>query len=322
MPHVDPNQTAPSDELTPTGRFQRAPRGVVLVCPGQGLMPRDLTEQLLASDPDLVQAYVDRLGGASIEQPRRDFAGTQAALVVVGVSRARRALSVIEAPDAPLGPLVATAGHSLGELVALFAAGAIDGRQAVRLAADRGAAFDRAHEPSWDDAGMLALVGRQVHAAIDDGLLARHGVEFANDNTPDQVVVAGPLAGLQSLSAEAARRGLRAVRLETTGPAHSSYLRAAGDDFFASLNASTFGEARVPVYCNLTAQPFTDHARELASLLSAPVRWRQSLLNLERLRPAILLDIGPGKALAKMTRKTISTPAAGLDDLVESRLAA
>lgn len=298
---------------------------MVLVCAGQGLMPRDLAEQLLASDADLVQAYVDRLGGASIDLPRRDYAGTQAALVALGVARARRALEVLADPSSDLsarGPLIATAGHSLGELVALFAAGVIDGRQAIRIAADRGAAFDRAREPSWDDAGMLALVGRGVHAAVDDGLLSRHAVEFANDNTPDQVVVAGPLDALQALSEEAARCGLRAVRLETTGPSHSSYLREACGDFLASLRSSRFAASDVPVFSNLTAAPFTDYAGELSALLSAPVRWRDTLLQLERLRPAVLLDIGPGKGLAKMARKTIATPTTSLDELVAARAAA
>lgn len=290
-------------------------RGVVLLCPGQGQVPRELGALVRASGDDLASAYVERLGAGALDDAYATYAHLQAALVAVGVGRGRRALATLGArdglgPGAPDGdaladgPVVAIAGHSLGELVALCLAGVLRPGAAVRLAADRGAAFDHHRVPLWDETGMLALRGPGLRAAVDAGLLDRHGLELGNDNAPDQVVAVGLRTALAAATAEAKALGLRAVRLETTGPSHSSYVAPAAATFRRALDQAHFGAAQLPVYSGLAAAPFTDYRGQLAAGIPGRVRWRETLLSLAALGPAAFLDIGPGKVLANLARST------------------
>ncbi|MEH3053617.1 MAG: acyltransferase domain-containing protein [Patulibacter minatonensis] len=290
---------------------------VVLLCPGQGQVPRDLAGEVRASGDDLCAAYEERFRPAGLEDPLGDYARQQAALVAVGVGRARRALALLgePAPAAEYGPVVAVAGHSLGELTALFVSGAVDGPTAVRLAAARGAAFEAARTPAWDDAGMLAVSGPAVQNEIVP-LIERHAVDLANDNAPDQVVVVGRTASLTAMAAEARELGLRAVRLETTGPSHSPYAAPAVAPYIATLRSVDLAPPAIPQWMGLTAAPVTDAPREIGAIIGARVRWREVLLGLGGLEPSYFLDIGPGGAMARLARKTVPTVATlTLDEL-------
>ena len=297
--------------------------GVVLLCPGQGAIPRDLPELIRASGDDLATAYAERLGADAWDDPLADFARQQAALVTIGIGRGRRALALLAEDDlaAEYGPVVATAGHSLGELVALTLSGVLEPTDAVRLAADRGAAFQQHRLPVWDDAGMLAVRGPAVHDVIDD-LLVRHGAEYGNDNAPDQVVATGLKTALAGVAAEAKELGLRAVALETTGPTHSSFMQPVGETFRGDLAGVTFASPQIPVYSGQTAAPFDDYVDELATIVAGRVRWRETLLAIAAQDPAptSFLDIGPGKVLANLARKTVAdVPVLNLDDLEAAR---
>lgn len=296
--------------------------GVVLLCPGQGQVPRDLGALVLASGDDLASAYADRLGPDAHLDPLADWARQQAALVVVGIGRGRRALALLEQPEHAerFGPVLATAGHSLGELTALALGGALDPADAVRLAADRGEAFEvHHHDSEWGDAGMMAVSGPTVQDRIAS-LLERHGAQLANDNASDQVVVSGSGTALAAIASEAREHSLRAVRLETTGPGHSTYMASIVPVLRAAVETAPFHEPRVPVYSGLTAAPFTDLAGEISSLVASQVRWRETLLALAELQPTHFLDIGPAGAMARLARKTVpEIPAHTLDELEDAR---
>lgn len=296
--------------------------GVVILCPGQGQVPRDLGEQVLAAGDDLAAAYADRLGADAHLEPEADWARLQAALVVVGIGRGRRALALLEQPEhaEQYGPVVAVAGHSLGEITALALGGALDLADAVRLAADRGEAFEAHHHDSeWGDAGMMAVSGPTVQEQIA-ALLERHGGHLANDNASDQVVVSGSGAALGAIATEARENSLRAVRLETTGPGHSVYMKAIVPVLRGAVERAPFHAPAVPVYSGLTAAPFVDLAGEISELVATQVRWRETLLALAALEPTHFLDIGPASAMARLARKTVpDIPALTLDELEVAR---
>lgn len=290
---------------------------VVLLCPGQSLVPRDLGELVRAAGDDLAAAYADRLGPEAFDDPTASFARQQAALVALGVARARRVLALLQEPEhaATYGEVVAVAGHSLGEVTALFVAGAIDGPAAVQLAADRGQAMQDARTDDWGDASMLAISGPTVHEQIEP-LIVRHGVELANDNAGDQVVAVGLTERLVALAHDARDGGLRAVRLETTGPSHSTFMRAAVEPLTAAVEQAITGRPTMPVWSALTAAQAVDLPREMGTSVASPVRWRETLLDLAGLHPTHFLDIGPGGAMARLARKTVpDVPAHTLDEL-------
>ncbi|MFT4034641.1 MAG: acyltransferase domain-containing protein [Patulibacter sp.] len=290
---------------------------VVLLCPGQGQLPRELGELVRAAGDDLAAAYEARLGPGALDDPLADYARQQAALVAIGIGRVRRAQTLLAEPvhAATYGPVIAVAGHSLGELTALYAAGALTAAATIDLAADRGQAFQQGRTPAWDDAGMLALSGPTVHDHIAD-LLTRHGAELANDNATDQVVAVGPTDALSALAADARTLGLRAVRLETTGPSHSSYMQAVVAPLTDAIRAASLSAPNIPYWSGLTAKRATDAAVEIGQLVACQVRWRETLLDLAALRPSHFFDIGPGGAMARLARKTVpEIPAHTLDEL-------
>ncbi|MBO9534611.1 MAG: ACP S-malonyltransferase [Solirubrobacteraceae bacterium] len=291
---------------------------VVFLCPGQGQVPRDLGDLVRASGDDLAAAFEARLGPEAFDDPLADYARQQAALVAIGVGRARRALEVLAEPEhaATFGEVVGVAGHSLGEITALFVAGALDGPGAVRLAAERGQAVQDARVPEWEEAGMLALSGPTVHDHIE-ALLAEHGVELANDNAGDQLVAVGRSEALAALGSQARELGLRAVRLETTGPSHSSYMLPVVAPLADAVHVAGLTEPRIPFWSGLTARRAVDPPTEIGRLIAERVRWRETLLDLVGvLHPTHFLDIGPGGAMARLARKTVPEVAAHtLDEL-------
>lgn len=289
---------------------------VIVLSPGQGQVPADLPELLAAADQDLLQAYVGRFGEEAVAQPLATIATTQASLVATSVTRGRRVLALLERHSDQYGPVVGFAGHSLGELTALALAGALRGGESVEVAADRGWAFEYARDEAWDDLAMLALSGPTIRDHLD-ALLKKHPtVLLGNDNAIDQVVVSGPNGDLADLTAEARELGLRAVRLETTGPGHTKYMAGATPAFRGALERRTFYKPAASVWSGSTAQPMTSPAEQLSVAISTQLRWRETLQGMGELGPTHVVDTGPGKAMGRLARKTLpDLPILTLEDL-------
>jgi [acyl-carrier-protein] S-malonyltransferase len=147
--------------------------------PGQGSQTEDLRDTLARLRPDLLELALAELGDDSFDRAAESTAHAQPATYCASL-----------AGWSLLGPehVDVLVGHSLGELTALAAAGAIDEASGLRLVALRGRLMQRAAEEAAGAGGMLALsVGRDVGAALARGF----GLTVANDNSPDQVVLSG-----------------------------------------------------------------------------------------------------------------------------------
>lgn len=289
---------------------------VVVLSPGQGQIPADLPALLASADDDLHAAYVDRLGEDAVQEPEGSMASLQAALIVVGIGRGRRVLRQLAARKDAYGPIRAFAGHSLGEITALALAGVLVAGDAIRLAADRGDAFEHARGDGWHGVGMLALSGPTLREQIDRLFDDHDDLYLANDNAPDQIVVSGAAGSLAELTTSARDLGLRAVRLETTGPGHSPYMAPAVPAFRAALERVTLHPATAEVWSGATASPMTQPIEQLSTTLAAPLRWRETLLGLGDLGITGVVDTGPGTAMARLARKTLpDLPTLSLEDL-------
>src|SRR3954468_2204085 len=194
------------------------------------------------------------------------------------------------------------AGHSLGEIGALAAAGAIDEADGLRIVVARGRVMDdvaRAGEPG----GMLA-VGSDREGAM--ALADEHGLTLANENSPQQFVLSGPLARIEEAEAAAKGAGTRAKKLAVAGAFHTEAMSVGVDAFRAELDAIEFRSAGVPVISSTTADFFGDDPRDaLAASLVSPIRWTAVLARLEELGVERYVDVGPGKVLAGLVRRTI-----------------
>jgi [acyl-carrier-protein] S-malonyltransferase len=210
-----------------------------------------------------------------------------------------------EATKATLREVTAFAGHSLGQLTALTAAGALDFDDAVRLVARRAEVTQAAADVTGG--GMVALLGAgeaQAAAACD---AAPGACWVANDNAPGQIVLAGTENGLEAASGAARALGVRkVVRLEVGGAFHTPLMQPAAEEFAQATATVSLHEPSEPVVSNADATACTDAdgwRRRLVDHLVQPVLWRQSLDTTAELGAEALVEIGPGRVLTGLARK-------------------
>lgn len=201
---------------------------------------------------------------------------------------------------------VAFAGHSLGQITALVAAGAVDRGDGFRLAARRADLSQLSADAR--PGRMAALVGADLDVAAtacDGGADAW----IANDNAPGQVVIAGTPDGLDAACERARQAGARRVMPLDVGHAfHTPLLREAAADLRHLLDTLTFHTPTAPVVANTDAAAHTDPAGwpdRLARHLVEPVRWRESQLTLAALGATTFVEIGPGRVLAGLAKRTV-----------------
>ena len=193
------------------------------------------------------------------------------------------------------------AGHSLGEITALTAAGSMREEDGLRLVAARGRLMQRAAEQG-PEGGMLALGTGAAEAAE---LADSDGLTVANDNSPDQVVLSGPADAIERVRAKAKERGLRAMRLPIRGAFHSPALAAIAPEFRAVLDEIEIRPPRQPVYSGVTAREFDDVRARLVESLTCGVRWREVLLALRARGADTFIEVAPGKVLTGLVRRTL-----------------
>lgn len=207
-----------------------------------------------------------------------------------------------EALGRPAGEFMA--GHSLGELAALVAAGRLGERDGLELVALRGKLMQESGERAGDG-GMVALMG-QGAAEHAHELADAHGLSVANDNSPQQVVLSGDRSGFEAASAAAKELGLRAMELPVTGAFHSPMMAEAVPPLAAALErVEVLSPQGVTVLSAVTAAPFDDVRAQLAQALTMPVRWRETLLAMRELGAERFVEVGPGRVLTGLVKRTL-----------------
>lgn len=198
------------------------------------------------------------------------------------------------------------AGHSLGELSALTAAGVLSFADGLRLASIRAAAMQRACDlaPSTMAAvlGLSDAIIEQVCEGITDEIVVP-----ANYNCPGQVVISGSVAGIQLADERLKAAGAkRVVQLAVSGAFHSPFMEPARAEFAEAVAQMPFSEPRCLVYQNVDARPTTDPVRLKANLiaqLTSPVRWTQSVERMVADGATGFIECGPGKVLQGLIKK-------------------
>jgi [acyl-carrier-protein] S-malonyltransferase len=270
-----------------------APRPrTALLFPGQGSQTSDMRETVERACPQLLEQAIAELGGDPFERIDEGTAFVQPALYCASVA----AWAAAGRPDANF-----MAGHSLGELAALAAAGSISQSDGLELAIVRGRLMQDAADRG-PDGGMVAVLGKSDAAPR---VANRLKLTVANDNAPGQVVLSGPEQVLNQAIAELKEAGMRTMRLRVQGPFHSPAIADAVPEFRAALAATKVSTPRVPVVSGTTAQPFDDIRRRLAEALVSPVRWRETLLKLHELGARRYVEAGPGSVLTGLVKRTL-----------------
>ena len=197
------------------------------------------------------------------------------------------------------------AGHSLGEIGALAAAGALSEEEALRLVAERGRLMDESGRAAGGDGSMIAILGRGAADAAS-GIAEAAGLAVANDNSPQQVVLSGSRSGFAGATEAAEAQGLRAMELAVAGAFHSPMMAGAVAEFRAALARADVQAPCIPVISAVTAEPIGDIRETLAEALVRPVRWRETLEALHGLGARRFVEIGPGKVLTGLVRRTLT----------------
>jgi [acyl-carrier-protein] S-malonyltransferase len=271
---------------------------IALLFPGQGSQTADMREVVAEAAPELVDRAVAAVGEDPFE---RVGDGTRFAQPALYCS----SLALWIHAGSPRAELIA--GHSLGELGALVAAGSISIEDGLWLAARRGRVMEdvAANQPAG---GMLALLGDEEASRR---IAAAHDLTVANDNAPGQLVVSGPEDDLRAATAEAKAERLKAMPLAVRGAFHTEAMAPALPEFRAALDEIDIEPPRITVFSSITARPFADVRRELADALVRPVRWRETLHALHDRGVERFVEVGPGKVLKGLVRRTLPEVDAG-----------
>jgi len=200
---------------------------------------------------------------------------------------------------------VAFAGHSLGQITALIASGALTLEDGVRLAVSRADCTQAAAEAK--PGRMAALIG----ADLDTAEKACTGADawVANDNAPGQVVIGGTPTGVDTAIEQARELGVRrAIPLKVAAAFHTLLMSPAAEALAPVLATVPFGAPSAPVVSNADARPYggaDGWAARLADHLVSPVRWRSSMEFLSETGVESLMEVGPGNVLAGLARRTV-----------------
>ncbi len=280
---------------------------VAFVFPGQGSQTIGMGKSFFESDPIFrkqLEAAIDILGYSLTqlilegpEETLRLTEHTQPAIFAISAlicDRLDREGVVIDA----------VAGHSLGEYSALFAAKAFSFEQGLKIVQQRGL-FMNAAVPEGQGA-MAAILGLnldKIVAVLQDC----DGVELANINSPDQVVISGTKLGITAAMEKLKSAGAkRVIALNVSGPFHSSLMKSASQRFAAFLSEIPFHQLTVPLIANVTAN-YVDASHDVKSLLVqqlfSPVRWVETIERLLANGITTFVEVGPGKVLTGLIRR-------------------
>lgn len=210
----------------------------------------------------------------------------------------------------------ALAGHSLGELTALAAAGRILPKQVHNLVEVRGKAMSKAAASAnarHGKGGMLAILAPESAWSELLSMAPFAGqVTVANRNSPDQTVVAGSELILDELSKKLVERKIRLKKLPVDSAFHSPWVQEASRDLAAALASVTWRTSQRSVYQNTTALPYPDDPAKASSLLSnqlaSPVDFVGMIRRMEADGCTTFLEVGPDSRLAGLIRQSLVKP--------------
>lgn len=197
------------------------------------------------------------------------------------------------------------AGHSLGEVCAAVASDTLEFEEGLRLVNKRAQFMQKAAESK--DGSMIAVIGLRAEE-ISQILKTTKGVYLSNFNSPMQTTVSGSQGGLEKAKQLLDGKAKRVIDLPVSGAFHSPYMEIAAKSFSEHLNNVRFNNTTVPLIANFDAR-IKKNSKEiqeaLSKQISAPVRFVEMLNLLKEKDVTKFIEIGPGKVLTNLTKRTL-----------------
>ncbi|HYR56541.1 MAG TPA: ACP S-malonyltransferase [Myxococcaceae bacterium] len=249
---------------------------------------------------DALNESLSKLCFEGPEESLRLTANTQPAILVV--SLAAHAVWTARAPGAAI-----MAGHSLGEYSALVAAGALKLPDAVRAVRARGLFMQEAvPEGVGAMAAVLGLAAQSVEA-VCEAVAEGQVLSPANYNSPEQTVIAGHAAAVARANPKLMEAGAkRVVPLPVSAPFHCRLMDPVKSRLAQFLSQIALTQLSVPVISNAEAEPNLSVARVVPLLIeqvSRPVRWTESIQQMEKQGVQTVVELGPGRVLGGLVKR-------------------
>ena len=282
--------------------------GIAVIFPGQGTQSEGMgapwRDHPAWGVVDRAEAALgEPLSSLILDAPTEQLARTREAQLAVLLTSLVAWEAVRERIEAP----IAFAGHSLGQVTALIASGALPLEEGVQFAARRAELTQAAADTH--PGRMAALLGASLEQAEEACRAAPDGCWIANDNAPGQVVIAGTPDGVEEGSAKAKELGVkRATPLNVGGAFHTPLMRDAAEGLATELPAVPLSPPDAPVVSNGDAQPYEDAdgwRSRLAVHVTDPVRWRASMETIAGRGTTRCLEVGHGSMLATLSKRIV-----------------
>jgi [acyl-carrier-protein] S-malonyltransferase len=282
-------------------------QGSQLVGMGKALSEREpAARQVFEQADDYLEFPLSRLAWEGPEDELNDTINTQPALLVHSTA----VYQVFKGRYPEFQPAF-VAGHSMGELSALVASGALPYLEALGLVRRRGELMKHAGEVS--PGGMAAILGLDIPALeaicaqASAGAGPQASVQVANDNCPGQVVISGATDALERALELARSAGARrAVALAVSIAAHSPLMVHAQQDFNQAVEQALIQDPHTPLVGNVTATPLTSAdaiRQDLRAQLTSRVRWTESIQFMIASGVDTFIEFGPGSVLSGLLKR-------------------
>ena len=203
------------------------------------------------------------------------------------------------------------AGHSLGEYSALVCAGSLDFNDALFLLHERGKAMQEAVPVG--QGSMLAVLGlnvEEIKELIENKKDHNKVCEIANDNADGQVIISGDKTSVDDLRENLKKKKIKAIPLKVSAPFHCSLMKPAAEKMKVKISSIKFKNPNFKIVNNVTADVVSD-VEKIKNLLIdqifSTVRWRESMVKMSKEKVINFLEVGPGKVLTGMVKRTIQT---------------
>ncbi len=276
----------------------------VFLFPGQGSQSKGMGSALFKKYPDYVE-IANELLGYSIEElclhnpanKLNNTAFTQPALYIVN------ALSYMDVKDRKSPPDF-FAGHSLGELNALMAAGVFDFETGLRIVQKRAELMSTA-----TGGGMAAILDVDISRIKEIINEKKLDIEIANYNAATQIVLSGKKEEIIKGQSVFGNLDIKYIPLNVSGAFHSSLMKKAQQEFESFIAPFVFKTSKVMVMSNFTGRPYEkgEEKKFLVEQITNPVRWMDCIQYMVDEGQYIFYEIGPGEVLTKLVNKILNS---------------
>ena len=201
------------------------------------------------------------------------------------------------------------AGHSLGEYSALVCSDVLNFSDAIYLLHERGKAMQDAVPVG--KGSMIAVLGTKLSEinSLIKTIDNKKGIcEIANDNAEGQVIVSGDKESVQIFQSMLKEKKIKSIPLKVSAPFHCSLMRPAAEVMKEKIKNITFKKPSISIVNNVTAKTENDVEilkKLLVEQIYSTVKWRESMINISDKGVNNYIEIGPGKILAGMVKRTI-----------------